>query len=437
VKAQGGTPEPVVKIDPDKEVDFHELALLPGGAILASLHLREGDGIRAEVIDNGARRTYTDEASARDLRYAPPGYLLFRRVGENSGLWALPYVHASPDFGRARLIDAGATSYSVAGDGTLLVRADPPNLSTFAWFTHSGETTSVTSTAGGPAANVLPSFAVSAQGDRVVFVSGDQSQMRLLVRDLGTGAETALANPPGDAWARTGSAVPLSYPAWFPSGERVLYRLGAVESSQLVAQRADGGDEPRPVLTAMYGRISRDGRWLAFIEDVRGQGKLQYAAISATGALEGEKRTFPGTDKADVRTVDFSPDGTLIAYMVREPAGHGTVHLAEFPGGAARWQVATNSTTPRFARDGRSLYYFSGMRSAANRPEGRLMVTPLTLAPTVKLGVPRLLLSGEGVPFGFDTAPGGRLLIARPAAGAPANAPTRLIQNWPALLERR
>jgi hypothetical protein len=45
------------------------------------------------------------------------------------------------------------------------------------------------------------------------------------------------------------------------------------------------------------------------------------------------------------------------------------------------------------------------------------------------------ILSGDGMPFGYSPAPGGRLLMARRAAGAPTTTAT-LIQNWLALLKR-
>lgn len=64
------------------------------------------------------------------------------------------------------------------------------------------------------------------------------------------------------------------------------------------------------------------------------------------------------------------------------------------------------------------------------------MVMPLSPGPPLKLGAPRVLLSGAAVPLGFDTGPEGRLLLAR-RVQRPEEQDSRavLIQNWPVLIK--
>ena len=65
------------------------------------------------------------------------------------------------------------------------------------------------------------------------------------------------------------------------------------------------------------------------------------------------------------------------------------------------------------------------------------MVMPLTMDPAVKLGVARVFFQSEETPSGFDVARDGRLLIARRAVGDSPTTKAVLVQNWPALLDRR
>ena len=71
-------------------------------------------------------------------------------------------------------------------------------------------------------------------------------------------------------------------------------------------------------------------------------------------------------------------------------------------------------------------------------PVGRLMSIPFTREPSMRLGVPKAVLSGAAMPDGFATAPGGRLLVVR-AAPAAAGEGSRavLVQNWPLLTNGR
>ena len=437
VAAAGGEPETLIKIDPKAEVDFHEVHLGRGGQLLAAVHSREGDGIRTEIIDGTERRPFANEPAARDVRYVQPGFLMFRRVGSNQGLWVLPWTDTQPDLSKAVLLEAGATHFSAATDGTLVIRSEVAPLSVLAWVTQQGEATTTSSIPGAPIPEMRPRFGLSPAGDRVVFVSGTSTQANVIVRDLATGADTRVTGQTG-AQSIGGTSETAMYPDWFPAGDRVLYTWGPVESSKVVAHRADGAGSRTEMAVGMFGRVSADGKWFLWLEDDRGLGRLHYAPLDAKGAPAELNRSFPGLEGQDVRAMDLSPDSRLLAYTVREANGQGNVHLSDFPAGTARWQVTTSGgAAPRFSADGRELFYFTGRRSAAGRSEGMVMVMPLTMDPAVKLGVARVFFQSEETPSGFDVARDGRLLIARRAVGDSPTTKAVLVQNWPALLDRR
>jgi Tol biopolymer transport system component len=301
-----------------------------------------------------------------------------------------------------------------------------------------GNSTTTTNIPGKPIDD-LRGLAVSSDGARAVFSAGARPQSNLFVRDLATGIDTRLPVERRAAHSPvSGTDQVLLHPSWFPAGDRVLYAAGAVVATNLIGQRADGAGEPVVLGEAMYGRVSPDGRWLLWLEDERGQGRLRFASFDNEGRIGSPARSFPAFEKLDIRSFDLLPGGNrLLAFTVRDPNGQTNIHLVDFPGGEAKWQVTTEGgTSPRFSPDGRELFFLSGARNALGVPEGRLMVMTLATQPAVKLEPPRVFLSGEATPAYFDTASGSRLLVARPHESSRKTTAT-LIQNWPALLQQR
>jgi dipeptidyl aminopeptidase/acylaminoacyl peptidase len=436
VPAAGGAPEVLIAVNPETEVDFHWIALAPGGRLLTSVHRRSENSGRVELIElSGGRRTVvTDDQLAWDFRYASPGVLLFRRLGPNQGLWTLPFAEEKIDMARASLVLAGATDYSVSEEGTIVARSQTPASFALEWLARDGSTTSA---AGAPIAELQARIALSPRGDRVAFTAGS-TEPQLFVRDLTTGADTRLTTEASGQNVSLGPAFTLVNPAWFPGGDRLLYGKGPIEGSALLAQRADGAGQPTTLAPGSFGHVSADGRWLLWLEDARGQGLLRYASFDGSKVL-GEARTFPGTEKVSVRTFDLSPDGRLLVYSAQEANRQLNIHLTEFPGAGARWQVTTEGgTQPRFSRDSRELLFSTGGRSATGAPEGQFKVMSLSPGPPLKLGVARALLSGAAAPEAFDVAPNGRLLIARRVPQRPGEQSRAvLVQNWPLLTKGR
>ena len=124
----------------------------------------------------------------------------------------------------------------------------------------------------------------------------------------------------------------MMHPSWFPSGDRVLYSRGQIEAAELLAWRADGSGEPTTITKGSYGRISADGKWLLWLEDNRGLGRLHYAAFDGN-AIVGEARTPAGLEKLNIRTFDLSPDGSLLVFAASEGTCRETSWSRHFPPG--------------------------------------------------------------------------------------------------------
>jgi len=115
--------------------------------------------------------------------------------------------------------------------------------------------------------------------------------------------------------------------------------------------------------------------------------------------------------------IALSPDGHWLAYGSNETAGQYEVYVASFPDMKSKRLVSSGGgTEPRWARNGRELYFVSG---------GRLMVVAVPPGPSFNPGSPRSLLSVEGYRRArnhqqYDVAPDGRFVMIREAGGAAA-----------------
>jgi Tol biopolymer transport system component len=438
VPASGGSPAVLLAVDQKTEVDFHGVVRGPDGRLIVSTHVRADDSDRVELLDNGRRTILSADTGVRNFRYAP-GRLVFLRREPNQGVWTLPFVAQPLDLSKAALVEANATEFDVSTEGTLLVRSQPPVRSSLVWVNRKGLSSTIP---GAPITDLSPAISVSPDGTRAAFFAGPRGRSNLFVRELTTGVDTRLTlGPAGPARDTAGTWTEMLYPNWFPSGDRLVYVTGAVEGMKLVAQRADGAVGVSVLASAFFGRVSRDGRVLVWIADERGRGRIWYAALGPDGRPGEAKSLFPADDASDARWLDLSPDGRLLAYSVRQSDSSRTnVYLTEFPGGSTRWQVTTDgANSPRFSPDGRELFFLSGTRTASGAPVGRLMVMPLTLQPSVKLGVstPILEAGTAADADGFDVARDGRVLIRRRTATPGEAAGAVLVQNWPAALAAR
>jgi hypothetical protein len=389
VPAAGGAAEVYVAFDPATEVDFHSVSALPDNRMVVSIHLRTAEPTyRVELVDPGGshRRTVLISDPAVNWAQYAQDYLIFQRVGANEGLWAVRFGDGPIDLTKAVLIAPGATDFYAANDGTLvfLSPAATPK-SGLVWVDRKGAVSPIAGSAVEQRGRCCP--ALSPDDRRAVFAVELDSRPILVVRDLETGVDARLTLETS-IWLRGGNFVP----AWFPSGDRVLYSAGTVEAPKIVEWRADGTTVGREITAGTFARASPDGHELLYLLDDRGRGRFRYAALSADGAIGPAQKLFSGDDEPNVNWFDLSPDASVLAYAMTQPDGQSNIFLTQFPSGNGRWQVTIDGgTLPRFSRDGRELFYLSGSRDASGQPHGRFNAVPVTLDPSVTLGVLAIL----------------------------------------------
>ena len=104
------------------------------------------------------------------------------------------------------------------------------------------------------------------------------------------------------------------------------------------------------------------------------------------------------------------------------------MYVVSFPGAGSKRQVSTESgSSPRWSRDGRTIYFLEPGVSAV------VAVTVRNRA--LELGRPARIIDGR--PRRFDVAPDGRILAQEmEAATGAAPPPLTLVQNWTALLKK-
>ncbi|HVT48417.1 MAG TPA: protein kinase [Vicinamibacterales bacterium] len=436
VPAAGGAPTVRLAIDPSMDVDVHDVSALPNGRLVIGVHRKnkDHDATRVELLDGATRRVLTDDDSVSDVQYAS-GFLLFLRSGPNRGLWAVPFTDGPIDLTKAVSVQPGAAGYSVSRDGTLLVGLPSPERESLVWVDRGGHATPAPGapvTLGGDARRL----ALSPDGHRVAFIADINDATNLVVRDLDTGADRPLTFNRAPVGGTAVTTPELEFPTWRPAGDRLAYASGAVEGMKILEQSADGSTAPRILTNASAVVFSRDGRTLLCVVDDRGRGLLRYAAIGSDGTPGPLRRVFQG-DEPDVlfNGIDLSPDGSTLAVSTRNPDGQGNIFLTPFPSADRRWVVTTDGgTSPRFSADGRELFYLSGLRDDAGGLYGKLMRVPVTLHPSVTIGVPAALVAESDTLSlaGFSVSPDGQRFLMSTAAPAAAGEGPRvvLVQNW-------
>jgi eukaryotic-like serine/threonine-protein kinase len=452
VPSTGGTPEIFLRMNPVTEVDFHAISEVPGNRFIVETHVREvapehpdADRVQQELYDGNRRTVLTSALNVENFAYAPPRNLLFMRTDANRGVWAIPFSEGPLDLSKAVRIEAGATRFSAADDGTLIasIRPSAPSKAEIVWVDRRGTMTAVPGAPLDLAETPAPNLALSPDGRRAAFVAGEPSSV--FVRDLASGVDTRL----------TFERHRYDTPTWFPTGDQVLYLsdiamtrataprvAGTSFLGAVMAQRADGTDRPRELTSATaVPRVAPDGKSLLFIVDDTGRGRLRISPIGPDRSIGPAQRFFRDGDEPNVRSIDLSRDGRLLAYVAEDQSRRFDIFLTEFPSANGRWQVRTGGNLPQFSPAGGELFFLSGTVTVTGEARGQFDVVPITANPAVAVGQETKLfdLNAPGSPhpgaMGYSVAADGRILSARVLKRDGQARRIVLVQNWTALLK--
>ncbi len=401
VTARGGDPALLLGVGAG-ESDFHDVTALPDGLgyvfVVHDYNAPYFDTI--DLFTSGERRNVVElrgEILVGPV-YSPTGHIVFERSLGWSGGPAIPGVWAI-EFSLERLEPVGAPFLvaergqrpSVSQDGTLVYQHPGWGpTAQMAWLDRAGQ---VLETVGEPQ-RYVPLPAVSVQGDQVAVLVDGEVERYLLLVDLVTGRQRELAY-----------GEPLAFrPAFSRDGSRVYVTVGS-DDQTIVARSVDGQGAVSKITAGTWPHQSRASDQL-FHGGESGSWEF-YTRDPATGTS-----SLLVEDDVNAQQVQLSPDGRLIAFHVeRRDSGRFQVYVRRYPGGVNDHPVSVEGGRhPRWAKDGRELFFVDG---------DRVMAARIQVDPKLEISPPEFLFErpANGLelparfPDGFEVSPDGERIL--------------------------
>jgi Tol biopolymer transport system component len=219
-----------------------------------------------------------------------------------------------------------------------------------------------------------------------------------------------------DAASATSSRLTAAYwaaePLWSPDGRMLAYSI-AVDSPPNLVLRAPDPNSTERRLTRSAGEqhyatsFTPDGQQLVYHAIAPTTG-LDLHIVSTSGETPTAQRLLQ--TRANEHSGRVSPDGRWIAY-VSDESGQPEVYVSRFPEMQGRFSVSSaGGSGPIWGRDGRELFYLG--------PGGRVIAAPLVAADgALRAGTQTELFRAPLYAEAYTPdRTGSRFLIARPAA---------------------
>jgi Tol biopolymer transport system component len=425
VPATGGMPAPVTSLEPERHAGHWFPSWLPGGRqfLFTALGSQpECQGVYTASLDS--KRVNRLLPVMTNVRYAPPGYLLF--------LQGAKVVAQRFDVGRLRLEGEpfavadgvwgvqGLGAFDVSDSGVLsFAEAELPS-NQLMWFDRSGK---ALGTAG--AAGPFIHMDLSRDERRVLLERWEGMRGDLWILDLERNVPTRLTYGPG--WAFQGY--------WSPDGTRVVYSLGSETSQALYVRDAGGTGQERQLLKLAKVGLgaptdwSRDGRYVVYsLPDSKNACDLWVLPLSPELA-GGDLKPVPYLRSPFMKTQGrVSPDGRWMAYVSTE-SQTPEVYVSPFPNATAKWRISTASgTQPRWRADGKELFYLT--------LEHTLMAVPVRAASNFQAGADVPLFRARPAEYyqgsRYDYAPSrdGRKFLVNTRLGVAGSRGIQVMVGW-------
>lgn len=414
VNARGGNVEQLTALDAEAgEVDHEDPVLLPDGRTLL---FASGGWIHALDLVSGRRTALVEGAAPR---YAASGHVILSR---GTTLLAAPFDPMRLELtgpvvplveGVAVEEATGTRHVAVSRSGTL---AYVPAAGAYALMLVEADGTERFLSEERLFQN--PQF--SPDGRRLAVATTRRAGERpdLWIYELETGA------PPSRLTFDGGRA-----PVWTPDGAAVTYSHPIPgERWGIYSKFSDGrGDAEQIVpLDEFHWLVgwTPDGRTLAYgvMEGVAADGVSRSSIVALAG---GDSRRVVGP--GDTWGGRLSPDGRWLAYYSLV-SGYFEVYVTPFPDADTQWLIA-EGTDPSWSPDGAEIYYRSG---------SRLMAARIDTAAGIRVVSRRVVIEPFSPPLydDYDIHPDGRtLVVVRPAGDAQGREVT-LVLNWLTELRR-
>jgi eukaryotic-like serine/threonine-protein kinase len=349
VNANGGTAEPLTRIDPSLHTSHRWPIFLPDGKHILYLALNHeaskasNDAIYYASLDGRENRLLFHTQSSPE--YAA-GYLLFVRGDK---LLAQSFdpgkgeLKGDPQPMASGVILDGSDWHmdvSATEDGLLVYGSGATGTSELVWLDRTGKDVGVA------ADNIegSPTMRLSPQGDRLALqMESGMGTADIYVLDLARGVRARLTFGP----------VSNALPVWSGDGKWIYYSSLRNGHYGVFRRPADGsGDEESVFATdhdVLVTDVSRDGRTILLNDEVGDK-----TGVWALNLAEPRK---PWKLVEDGSYASFSTDGRYVAYR-SQVSGEFQVYVVPFGDRKGKWQVSsTSGALQRWSKDGKELFY--------------------------------------------------------------------------------
>jgi serine/threonine-protein kinase len=394
------------------------------GARLAVASLATGESTVLDVAGSyplGVADGQLFYVSGEGTVSAVPFDVRARRVtGAPRALLAGVDVNAGVGAARAALATSGTLAYLAgapegAGRNTQLVEIGPDGAATR------------TLLAGG---NIFsPVWSPDGARIAVTVIPGAGGIRQVGVLDVATGAFEQLTSEGG------------GNPTWSPDGRRLVFYSQRGGRGAIWWQPADGSGGAEKLVDVNDGLnagsgegvLSPDGRWLVYTRSAP-EGPDIWAM-----ELAGDRRPHPlVAERGAQETPALSPDGRWLAYSSPTAgAGSREVYVRPFPGPGAATRVSTEGGAfPRWAPDGRSLYYVANLRDlmAATVSPGATMNATMGVTRRRLVTRSQFLTPGASNRPAYAVSPDGKRFVGLSRVNPDAK--LVVVTNWLAELRR-
>jgi Tol biopolymer transport system component len=420
ISADGGEPSPVTTLDRSLAETRHAVpSFLPDGRHFLYDSIRNTAAAQSWICVGSLDSNQTKCLQNTDsyARYAPPGYLLYKR---GNTLMAQPFdLRGLVTSGDAVPIADSVQLFSVSDNGilsyTAAAAADQYQLQ---WFDRGGKMLGTVGQSG-----LYSSPALSPDGTRVAVgvIDSHVGTRDLWLFDLKRATASRFTFDPTDE----------SNPVWSHDGSQILFTSTVTGNRDIYEKSANGIGDSQLVFASKDQQKSvddwsPDGRYVVY--DTTSPGSLWILP------LFGDRKPFPFVQgNYEARQARFSPNGRYIAYATNE-TGSYEVYVQTFPDRTGKWQVSSGGGAhPEWRHDGKELYFISN---------GKLMAVDVsTDNPQFQAGGPKSLFApdfrpdrGSGNGLYAVTADGQRFLVATTAEQRTI-APVTVVTNWAADLK--
>jgi Tol biopolymer transport system component len=420
VNINGGAPVPVTTIDSARHTSHRWPFFLPDGkhflyvAVNHDSVLAENDAVYFASLDGSENRPLFRSLS--NAVYAG-GFVLYARASQ---LMAQKFDPASGKLsGDAQVIANGVANdlstwhmdTSASGDGLLVMGSGGTADWQLVWVDRTGKRIGVVV----DKLSNLQLARLSPAGDRIALQI-DTGANDIWVFDVARGVRTRLTFGP----------VTNYYPVWSPDGKWIAYSSDRNGKHGLYRKPSDGSGAEEVLLEGdqvmIPGDWSRDGKYLLYS---RGTSFANDAEIWAL-PFEGDHKPIPIVRRGVRSFADagrLSPDGRWLAYSSNE-SGQPEVYVVPFHGGAGKWQVSQNGgDRPMWGKDGKSLYY-------ANPSYSIFAVPAKQLNNTLQFGTAEALLSNTSSQvFFYDVSPDDKKILLS-VISQQVNQSITVVTNW-------